>query len=193
MDLLSDDDTKLYREIEGQIRTQLGIALNTKKEDLVSGAGDNGLVVENKTIPIPDGTVSSSAIIAATGEESKTKNTATIPSRIIRIKLRLRQENIAIVDEFDYDVNSSGMEGGCDPFSIARSLVSDLKLPRELTPSIVASIVEQIYGVHVRDSLVGVFGSSEDASRSRDVPTAMALDVRTDGSTMDFAQMIMNS
>mmetsp|Transcript_26555 Transcript_26555/g.56112 ORF Transcript_26555/g.56112 Transcript_26555/m.56112 type:complete len:285 (-) Transcript_26555:116-970(-) len=180
LDLLGD--TKLYLEVEKQIRTQLSIALSAEKTDLMrSGASISS--------PIPDGTVSSDAGAQATssgaGEESEIN---PFPSRVIRIKLRLRQENIVVVDEFDYDINTSGMEG-CDPLSIANSLVEDLKLPLELAPSIAASIVEQIYGVDVSGSL-DKFTSNASL---REVPTALVLDVTKEGTSSDYTQIMLKN
>jgi hypothetical protein len=94
---------------------------------------------------------------------------ACFKSNIIRIKLRLRHKNIVVVDEFDYDVNLSGLEGS-DPFSMAKSMVKDLNLPREFAVSIASLIIEQIYGIAVTESLEG-----SGATVSRDVPGAYAL------------------
>mmetsp|Transcript_5236 Transcript_5236/g.11882 ORF Transcript_5236/g.11882 Transcript_5236/m.11882 type:complete len:288 (+) Transcript_5236:88-951(+) len=181
LDLLAD--RKLYQAIEKQIRTQLSIALRTEKKDLMVKCGSlsRGATV---TPPAPDGTVTSddNAQISSSAEAVNNQ------SRIVRIKLRLRQENIVVMDEFDYDVNSSGMEG-CDPFSIANSLVSDLKLPPELAPSIASSIVEQIYGVDVSGSLDGF---TPDQKR-REVPTAFVLDPAREGTSSDFAQIMLSN
>merc|ERR1712085_204274 len=102
------------------------------------------------------------------------------------IKLRLRQENIVVIDEFDYDIDSSGIEG-CDPLSIARTLVEDLKLPPEFTVHIAGSIVEQMYGVDVPDSI-----EKFTSNANREVPTALILDVKKDGSSSDFVQIMLN-
>ena len=129
LDLLKD--TKLYGEIENQIRKQLSIALSVDKKDLILPH------------PTPDGTVSSSD----NGSQITSAEERKIVSKIVRIKLRLRHENVLVMDEFDYDVNTSGMEGS-DPFSIANSLVGDLKLPPELAPDIAASIGELLSSQH---------------------------------------------
>lgn len=129
LDLLKD--TKLYGEIENQIRKQLSIALSVDKKDLILPH------------PTPDGTVSSSD----NGSKITSAEKRKIVPKIVRIKLRLRHENVLVMDEFDYDVNTSGMEGS-DPFSIANSLVGDLKLPPELAPDIAASIGELLSSQH---------------------------------------------
>mmetsp|Transcript_51608 Transcript_51608/g.109748 ORF Transcript_51608/g.109748 Transcript_51608/m.109748 type:complete len:289 (-) Transcript_51608:98-964(-) len=185
LDLLGD--ANLYQEIERQIRSQLSIALNKEKEDLIS----SGVSLCHRECPTPDGTVSSGChraqitVSASSGQENKMNS---FSSRIVPIKLRLRQENIVVVDEFDYDINSSGLEG-CDPFSLANSVVGDLKLPPELAPSIAASIVEQIYGVHVSDSLeTFTFNPT-----LREVPSALVLDDAREGCSADFAQMVLNN
>lgn len=161
LDLLGD--TKLCQQVEKQIRTQLNIALSTDKKDLIAGDG---------SFP----RASSSA------EHSNNE------SKIVRIKIRLRHDNIVVVDEFDYDIYTSGLEGS-DPFSIASSLVQDMKLPPELAPSIAASIVEQIFGVNVTDSWDGL--TTNAALRQN--PTALVLDTARDGTSSDFAQIMLSN
>jgi hypothetical protein len=92
-----------------------------------------------------------------------------------------------VVDEFDYDVNLSGLEGS-DPFSIAKGMSKDLNLPKEFEVSIASSILEQIYGIDVPESFDGVV-----LRASRDVPTASALNVANEGSSTGFAQMILET
>jgi hypothetical protein len=108
-------------------------------------------------------------------------------SKIARIKIRLRHDNIIVMDEFDYDISSSGLEGS-DPFSIATSLVQDMRLPPELAPSIACTIFEQIYGVNVSDSLDDL--TTHAALRNN--PTALVLDTARDGSSSDFAQLMLS-
>merc|ERR1712176_1114808 len=103
---------------------------------------------------------------ATNGTNEKKEATA------LRIKIRLRQENILLVDEFDYDVNTSGVDG-CDPISIACPIVNDLKLPAELGPTITSSIVDQMYGVEATESLDKVTSSTDIRKR----PTSLLLDV----------------
>lgn len=91
-----------------------------------------------------------------------------------------------MVDEFDYDMNSSGIEG-CDPFSIANQLVDDLKLPPEFSTHIAGSIVEQMYGIDVSDSIEKVTSNA-----IREVPTALVLDVKRAGTSSDFVQIMLN-
>ena len=174
LDLLGD--TKLFQTLEKQISNQLGIALSTEKMDLIVSGG---AIAGGKAYPTPDGTVSSND---SGGKESFAKQ-----SKIVRINLRLRHEHIVVIDEFDYDVGCSGMEG-CDPFSIAKGLVEDLKLPHEIAPEIAASIVEQIYGVDVSGSL-DTFTANPVI---RQVPTALVLDPNREGSATDFAQIMLN-
>ena len=95
----------------------------------------------------------------------------------IRIKLRLRHENIALEDEFDYDVNTSGIDG-FDPFTIAKNIVDDLKLPSEFVTSITTSILEQMYGLQVE--------------HGRGVPAALVLDVTKEGSAKDIAKRVID-
>ena len=172
LDLLSD--TKLYQQIESQIRRQLEVALTIEKTDLISKCGS----LRREAVRM-----SSTPDIAMSSKSGMAHN----ESSVVRIKIRLRYDNIVVVDEFDYDVNTSGMEG-CDPFSIANSLVQDMKLPTELSPSIAASIVEQIYGVNVADTLDGF---STNAS-VRNAPTALVLDAAKDGTVSDFAQIMLS-
>lgn len=167
LDLLSD--TQLYQTIEKQINTQLSIALGVDKTDLMSSGGTLSVIEKSSTI-----------------DAQTVVNNTEQKSRIVRIKLRLRHENFVVFDEFDYDVNSSGMEG-CEPFSIANALVEDLKLPPESGPSIAASIVEQIYGVDVSESLNGF---TSDVVRQ--TPAAMKLDSAREGTSTDFAQIMLS-
>ena len=132
LDLLSD--TKLYAIIYKQINTQLAIALVSDRKNMISS---------NRNIPV------------AVKSDKEAGENSEQQSNIVRIKIRLRQDGFVLFDEFDYDVNSSGMEG-CDPFSIATALVTDLKLPIELTQTIASSIVEQIYGVDITESLSSI-------------------------------------
>ena len=95
----------------------------------------------------------------------------------IRIKLRLRHENIALEDEFFYDVYTSGIDG-FDPFTIAKNIVNDLKLPSEFVTSITTSILQQMYGLQVEPG--------------RGVPAALILDVTKDGSAKDIAKRVLD-
>ncbi len=165
LDLLGD--RKLYQQIEKQIRSQLSIALNTDKGDLLAGLAGGRC--------FPHSELSSAGVM---NNESK----------IVRIKIRLRHDNIIVVDEFDYDICSSGLKGS-DPFSIANSLVQDMRLPPELAPSIAATIIEQIYGVNVSDSL----DELTTYAALRNNPTALLLDTARDGSSSDFAQLMLSN
>lgn len=162
LDLLGD--VKLRQELEKQIGMQLNIAMSAGKKSLVS---------DTRSPFTPDGALSS-----GDGAAGKHKQPA---SSLIRIKLRLRHENIVVFDEFMYDVRTSGMEG-CDPFSISKGIVGDLKLPPELAPTIAASIVEQIYGVDV--------SSSQGAVQNN--PSALVLDAMKEGTPSDFAQIMLD-
>lgn len=81
----------------------------------------------------------------------------------------------------------SGLEGS-DPFSIAKGMVKDLNLPKEFEVSIASSIIEQIYGIDVPESLDGV-----RVKASRDVPGAHLLNAAQEGSSAAFAQMILDT
>lgn len=166
LDLLGD--AQLFGKIEEQISKQLRIALSADKKALTNG-----------TSLTPE--VTSSGTSGGGGATEQKSNN-------IRINLRLRHENIVVVDEFDYDINSSNMEG-CDPFSIANGLVEDLKLPKELGPSIAATIVEQIYGVDVSGSL-DRFTSN---AALRDMPSALVLEASSQGTSTDFAQYMLSN
>ena len=161
LDLLND--TKLYQQIEKQIRTQLSIALSTDKKELIDGGG-------------------SSPHASASAEVMNNQ------SKIVRIKIRLRHDNIAVMDEFDYDINTSGLEGS-DPLSIADNLVQDMRLPPELAPSIAASIVEQIFGVNVTESLDGFTTNAATRQNSN----ALILDTARDGTSSDFVQYMLSN
>lgn len=183
LDLLSD--LKLYKKIHEQISTQLSLALNMGKIELL-GSGSGGARNSTSAVSckqesgdvVPDNMQSTSD--DASGE-------AIVKPNIVRIKLRLRHDHIAVVDEFDYDVNMSGLEGS-DPFSIAKGMVKDLKLPKEFEVSIASSIVEQMFGIEVPESLDGI-----GAKASCDVPGAHLLNVGQEGSSHVFAQMILDS
>ena len=178
LDLLSDE--KLYQDIETQIRTQLSIALSSGKEDLMSFSSES---FSGHVPVIPGGTISSHEKVHETALPSEENE---IRSGITRVKLRLRQENIVLVDEFDYDIKSSGIEG-CDPFSIANSLVEDLKLPPEFIIHVSVSIVEQMYGIRVSDAIEKFTSNS-----TREVPSALVLDVKKEGTSSDFMQIMFN-
>ena len=169
LDLLSD--TKLYSIIYKQINTQLAIALGSDRKNMI---------VSNRSIPV--------AVKSSTeNDDGKEEQQQQSSSNIVRIKIRLRQDGFVIFDEFDYDVNSSGMEG-CDPFSIATALVTDLKLPIELTQTIASSIVEQIYGVDITESLSGI--TSETV---RNAPSALSMNETRDGTANDFAAIMLQT
>lgn len=164
LDLLGD--RKLYQQVEKQIRSQLSIALSTDKNDLLVGS------VSGRSFP---------------NRELSSGGVMNNESKIVRIKIRLRHDNIIVVDEFDYDISSSGLEGS-DPFSIANSLVQDMRLPPELAPSIAATMLEQIYGVHINDSL----DELTTYAALRNNPTALLLDTTREGSSSDFAQLMLS-
>ena len=166
LDLLSDK--KLYQTVEDQIRQQLIIAFGADKASLLSSgaplsSSGNG-----------DEQITSSIALAINNQNHN----------VIRIKLRLRHENIAITDEFDYDMNVSGIDG-FDPFSISKSIVNDLKLPSEFASSIATSIVEQMHGLNIPYSVEGM-------RYGKGVPAAFVLDVKEDGSAKDVAKYILN-
>lgn len=184
LDLLSD--TQLYKTINEQINTQLSIALNVRQNELFCGQCENGEDFLGKFKTESSGVVPEMQSAAESVAESVNKGHMNM-SHIVRIKLRLRQEHIIVVDEFDYDVSLSGLAGS-DPFSIAKSMVKDLHLPREFEVSIACSIIEQIYGIDVPESLDGVM-----AGASRNVPGAYALNITQEGSSAGFSQMILDS
>ena len=148
------NDTKLYQQIEKQIRSQLRIALTANKITLTNGGGERGTTNYDN-------------------------------SNIVHIKIRLRHENILVMDEFDYDINTSGLEG-CDPVSIANGLVQDMKLPPDMAPLLAASIVEQIYGVNVAESLDGLTSSTV-----RQTSAALTLDPVIEGTSSDYCQFML--
>ncbi len=148
LDLLSDK--QLYQTVEDQIRKQLMIALGADKTTLISRDSSNEQIVSSSEVPISN-------------------------NNTIRIKLRLRHENIALMDEFDYDLNTSGIDG-FDPFTIAKNIVQDLKLPSEFVTSITTSILEQMYGLQLESG--------------NGVPAAVILDVTKDGSDKDIAKRV---
>lgn len=175
IDLLAD--STLYKDIYKQIRSQLGVALCLDKGQLIP-PGSSSLNRPSHA-PVqrnPEGAASSEAAAQAAPQRSN----------ITRINIRLRQENIIILDEFDYDVGLSGLDG-FDPVSIANSMVKDLNLPPEIGPSLVTSIVDQIYGVNV-DEQLDKFTSTTSV---RHHPTALELDVNAYGSPENFTQLIL--
>ena len=148
LDLLSDK--QLYQTVEDQIRKQLMIALGADKTTLISRDSSSEQILSSSEVPISN-------------------------NNTIRIKLRLRHENIALMDEFDYDLNTSGIDG-FDPFTIAKNIVQDLKLPSEFVTSITTSILEQMYGLQLESG--------------NGVPAAVILDVTKDGSDKDIAKRV---
>ena len=179
IDLLSD--ATLYKDIYKQIRSQLGVALCLDKGQLIPPGSSmlNRQPHASAQPNPPEGAVSSEAAVQASPQHSTISN-------ITRIKIRLRQENIIILDEFDYDVGLSGVDG-FDPVSIANSMVKDLNLPPEIGPSLITSIVEQVYGVNV-DEQLDKFTSTTSV---RHHPTALELDVNAYGSPENFTQLIL--
>lgn len=182
LDLLSD--TNLYETIHKQISTQLSLALNLGKSELL---GNQARDARNLAAGVPCKTESSDVVPDSMQSRSGDIDDNGTRPNIVRIKLRLRHENIVVVDEFDYDVNLSGLEGS-DPFSIAKSMSKDLNLPKEFEVSIASSILEQMYGISIPESFDGVISGA-----SRDVPTASALNAANEGSSTGFAQMILDS
>jgi len=185
LDLLSD--TQLYNTIYNQIYIQLSIALNVGKKELLCNRNQREATAKlsaemtcktESSDVVPDNMQSTAAGV--------TKEMG-LRSNIIRIKLRLRHENIVVVDEFDYDVNLSGLEGS-DPFSIAKCTTKDLNLPPEFEVSIACSMMEQIYGIDVPQCLDGV-----GAGVSCDIPGAYVLNIAQEGSSAGIAQMILDT
>ena len=103
-------------------------------------------------------------------------------NNVIHIRIRLRHDNIAITDEFDYDMNISGIDG-FDPFTISRNIAEDLKLPSECVISIATSILEQMYGLNLPDSAEGPYGKG---------PAAFIVDVKKEGSAKDIVKKVLN-
>lgn len=103
-------------------------------------------------------------------------------NNVIHIRIRLRHDNIAITDEFDYDMNISGLDG-FDPFTISRNVAEDLKLPSECVISIATSILEQMYSLNLPDSAEGPHGK---------VPAAFIVDVKKEGSAKDIVKKVLN-
>ena len=181
LDLLSD--TQLYNTILDQIYTQLSLALNLGKKELLCNAeGGN-----NNSTADAMGKAESSDVVPDNIQSELENEELGLKSNIVNIKLRLRHENILVVDEFDYDVNLSGLDGS-DPFSIATCMAKDLNLSREFEVLIASSIIEQIYGIDVPESLDDV-----GTQASRDFPGAYALNITQEGSSAGIAQMILDS
>ena len=114
---------------------------------------------------------------------SRTDVKAENQNNVIHIRIRLRHDNIAITDEFDYDMNISGIDG-FDPFTISRNIAEDLKLPSECVISIATSILEQMYGLNLPDSVEGPYGKG--------VPAAFIVDVKKEGSAKDIVKKVLN-
>uniref|UniRef100_A0A7S1ZM05 Uncharacterized protein n=1 Tax=Ditylum brightwellii TaxID=49249 RepID=A0A7S1ZM05_9STRA len=94
-----------------------------------------------------------------------------------RIKIRIRDNNILILDEFDYDTSTSPSPDGC-PIAIANQLVQDLNLPESCGVAIATSIAEQICGsVEVEGDL----SDMRDERADRDVPSAWVVDGKESG------------
>jgi translation initiation factor IF-1 len=184
LDLLSD--VQLYNTIKEQIGSQLTIAVNVNTRELISrGVNESGVTVRDGSSQAVPETMPSASENNGTVQNEGEGSAHT--SNIIRIKIRLRQENIVVVDEFDYDTSLSGLEGS-DPFSIANGMVEDFNLPPEFAVSIATSIFEQIYGIDIPESVEGVAPGA-----SRDVPGAYVLNVTQEGTSTAFLQMIMDT
>ncbi len=198
LDLLTD--LELYKKLEDQIRTQLSIALSVDKDKLIrkknhalNTQGENLMENVSSGVSLTSGNETKPEESVSLGDRSKSIKiepevmNSDHSSKIIKIKLRLRHENIAVVDEFDYDLNSSGLEGCC-PVSLANSIIEELNLPTEFAPSITVSLVEQIYGVDVPHSLEGL----DSEIVEKEVPAAIVLDTAKCGTSADFTQMILD-
>lgn len=94
LDLLSD--IKLYKTIHGQISTQLSLALNLGKNELLgSRAGE-----ATKSSPVVTCKNESSDVVPDNTHSTHENADELGPkSNIVRIKLRLRHEHIVVVDE----------------------------------------------------------------------------------------------
>jgi hypothetical protein len=71
---------------------------------------------------------------------------------LIHIKLRLRENNVYLVDDFFVDPNLPSS----NPFIIASTLAHDLRLPLDMVNSIAVTILEQMHGLPVDDDLQGL-------------------------------------
>ena len=158
------DRPGLRERVEHQIRSQLRTVLNEARE----GGG--------RTAPPPSPTperrtgggslrtskrrrVSEGAAESYRGDENENngreERSEKGDRRLVRIKIRIRENNVVVVDEFDYDASSAPLPGG-DAVSIANGIVEDLNLPPKMAAGIALSISEQIRGLGVRGCLRGV-------------------------------------
>eukprot|EP01083_Nonionella_stella_P242347 845420_1 len=99
----------------------------------------------------------------------KTKNinenvTASSVQGLVKVNIRLRENNISVVDEFRVDPNHPKS----NPLFLAESIVTDLKLPQSMINSIAISIAEQICGLHVNENVEGML-KYDSAVKSRTI------------------------
>lgn len=172
--------TGLSQRVEDQIRGQI----KTMLKDLdgprsldgrgnADGAKDppsKKQKVEHPTSSLADDALSSptSAAVKDKKDEKSRKK-----SNLVLIKIRMREHNVVVLDEFKYDVGSPPPPGG-DPISISKGIVRDLNLPQEMAVSIATSIVDQIHGLKVKGNIEGM----DRARAKRDRPAAWTVDTR---------------
>jgi len=139
----------LKERVEGQIRHQLRVVLKREEENL-------GRVVDGSAV-----STSPATVVNQVDDEKECKvDDDTTPQppapqdtpNLVKIKIRLRENGISVVDEFSVDPHLPSS----NPIVLARSLVSDMNLPIEMVNSIAISISEQILGLEVGEELDGM-------------------------------------
>eukprot|EP00566_Odontella_aurita_P017410 CAMPEP_0113580142 /NCGR_PEP_ID=MMETSP0015_2-20120614/30494_1 /TAXON_ID=2838 /ORGANISM="Odontella" /LENGTH=271 /DNA_ID=CAMNT_0000484269 /DNA_START=5 /DNA_END=817 /DNA_ORIENTATION=- /assembly_acc=CAM_ASM_000160 len=167
----------LREKVEDQIRGQIKRMLKDLDGPRVL-EGEKDSVVEEppfkkRKVDAPSSSsacdeVSSSALAPS---EKRMDEKSRQKGRLVPIKIRLRENNVVVLDEFQYDILSPPMPGG-DPISIAKGIVRDLNLPQDMAVSIATLIVDQIHGLDVGGSLEGM-----DRSRAKgEQPAAWTVD-----------------
>ena len=104
-------------------------------------------------------------------------------SDLVKINIRIRDDKrkILVLDEFHVDPSLCSLPGG-DIVSVAQSIVKDFNLPKDMTTTIVTTILEQTRGLHVPVNLrdakvktVGTAGEVTETELSREAPAAFHL------------------
>lgn len=164
----------LKQMVEDQISCQLRIIL--EKEQFVSRKRKRVTMIDDKN---NDDDADVQEIKSSGDEQTLTKkgdHDKDISSNgLIKVKIRLRENEISVVDELMVDPDDSELS---NPLFLAESMAKDLNLPFSMINSLAITIAEQVHGLQVNDNVEGMMKLEYEGKsiQSVEIPSKKEID-----------------